>query len=1288
MVQLSLSPVVSQNLFSQNYLQDRLKEMPIWRELDHEMAFEKVKWLYDKEKGNLERYNEAQLEDHFIKPVLRILGHAFEVQAESGRSALTPDYAFFSDDAARVEALPSKGEKGFYAKAVAVGDAKKWGTPLDKKSGERAKYAQDNPSFQIDIYLRDMGLQWGILTNGRYWRIYYEKTSHRLDSYFEVDLATILDAGSKSGFDPKIEFKFFYLFFRREAFLKDATGKNVLQHTYDESYNYAKRVEDSLEKSVYKALRVLAQGFFAWPTNSLKPDPGTIDLVHRNCLILLYRLLFILYADSKGTLRVRDNEYFDINKIKFKAFTGRRAGTLTEHAPEFWNKLNEIFALIDEGSEARGIKKEELYIPPYNGGLFDRREHSFLNEKKVGDRYLAEVLEFLTMNTEGEMPQSIDYSPLEIRHLGSIYEGLLEYKIRVAEEDLVAVKEKDKQVWIPKEKAQGKKLDEAQKGELYLVTDKGERKATGSYYTPDYIVKYIVENTLGPVVEEKLKGARTNEEKIEAILSIKVLDPAMGSGHFLVEATEYLAKRIIPFLDPEKLGEEKEIEWARREVAKRCIHGVDLNPLATELAKLSLWLSTFEPNRPLSFLDHHLRVGNSLIGADIRHLGKHPTEVESSTAPTFISDFMDKEVQEKIEIFANMHLAIMRMAEESVKDIKLKEATYEQFRADPFRQAFKQLANLHTSYWLGNKYSKDEYYEALEAFRQFSRDRSKWEKVREREYFKRAQELAEEKRFFHWMLAFPDIFFGERQENPGFDAVVGNPPYVRIYRGTISEEDASYYPRIYKSAHMKFDLYVLFIELSLALLRARAYFSMIVPDKFMTSPYGGPIRDILLGNKIISLLDVRDRQVFEGVAVNNVVPVVSKNKPDKSWAVDLIRLSPENTPYAVSTFAQENFQNFPDKQFRIDANSSTLKIRERIDANAISLGSICYVNWGLRTGTAEKTQEMITSQPPGSSSKLLIRGEDIEDRYSLNFANDRYIDYDPSRLYNPMFPEFFENEKLVFRKISGPKGLMAVYDDQNLYGFSTVIICVNHRNLEGVKRPGVIPPPAEAIEYKNLRYVLVLCNSSLVRWYYTQIFSDNLSVVPNQIKALPIRRISFTTPQDRRAALVEEAKALYSTYLSSSDSRKLLDFVGMRLDAKPEESDIVHDLLAFLAERMIETNKEKNAEIKGFLGWLEREVGAKVEDLQNKTTIKEYYDPDHPFEELVKVLKKNKAKLSTDPGRREFQEKLKQEYDSSTSKLGPLLAKIENTDLLIDQIVYRLYGLTGEEIKVVEGAGG
>ena len=227
---------------------------------------------------------------------------------------------------------------------------------------------------------------------------------------------------------------------------------------------------------------------------------------------------------------------------------------------------------------------------------------------------------------------------------------------------------------------------------------------------------------------------------------------------------------------------------------------------------------------------------------------------------------------------------------------------------------------------------------------------------------------------------------------------------------------------------------------------------------------------------------------------------------------------------------------------------------------------------------------------------------------------------------------------------------------------------------------------------------------------------------------VPIRRINFTTPPDRRAALFEETKALYSEFLgapesedsdginrmdrinasanpvnpvhpvqngtssgTAPDGNKVLEFVSARLSAAPEESDVAHDLLAYLAERMIEMNKEKNGEIKGFLGWLEGEIGAPVSDLTNKTALKEYYNhdfqnPDKKTPSLIGILEKNKKKLGNgyDPKIPANYKHLQQWYDDSKGRIAPLIGKIEATDGLIDAIVYKLYGLTDDEIKIVE----
>ena len=302
----------------------------------------------------------------------------------------------------------------------------------------------------------------------------------------------------------------------------------------------------------------------------------------------------------------------------------------------------------------------------------------------------------------------IDYKSLGVRQLGSIYEGLLEFRIRIAEETMAVVKGKKTEEVISYAEAgrkgrrvlkKGRGRDAEERvyapGKVYLENDRRERKASGSYYTPDHIVKYIVEHTVGPVLAQKLEklrprlrdrrnrptgnalvrrqretwsnamGSKRDDpakvasdytDVVDGLFDLKVLDPAMGSGHFLVEAVDFICDRILGqregflrafpwnpvtrYLDDTREAIKTEMERQRvvvdagrltdvnllkRHVLKRCAYGVDLNPMAVELAKVSLWLDCFTVGAPLSFLDHHLKCGNSLIGTTVQ-------EVESELA--------------------------------------------------------------------------------------------------------------------------------------------------------------------------------------------------------------------------------------------------------------------------------------------------------------------------------------------------------------------------------------------------------------------------------------------------------------------------------------------------------------------------------------------------------------------------------------------------------------------------------------------------------------------------------
>src|SRR6266849_5174997 len=580
-------PHRNQQLFSDHYLNGILPRREDWQILFFEAEFV-IRDLQRIFAGYTPGGKEAQVEDDFVKPVLRQLGHTFEVQAslETPDGTKTPDYIFYRDQTVLVA---NKGKKKLneillQGRAFAVGDAKQWDRLLDVslKSVGNDPFTNKNPSYQISFYMQHSGLDWGILTNGRLWRLYQKDTAHKLDRFYEVNLPELLRANDVNAF------LYFYAFFRRQAFEPGDLGVEAIRLA---SADYARGVGDSLKSQVYEALRHVAQGFLDYRPNNLQPAPDTLKTIYDHALIVLYRLLFILYAEARDLLPVSENagyrESYSLESIKKaiqKNLTARKP--LLPNTATLWPQLKALFSIIDEGSPP-------LSVATFNGGLFDPKHHPFLEQYAVGDQHLQQAIDKLA-RVDG---QFVDYRDLAERHLGTIYEGLLEFHLEEIESP-----------------DHGWTID--------LKTEKGERKASGSYYTPDYIVKYMVEETLGPVLGRAAADAVTEQEKTAAILNVKVLDPAMGSGHFPVEATEYIARFLVEHIEqpPTDAGGEADLAYWKRRVAQSCIYGVDLNPLAVDLAKLSLWLATVAKNRPLSFLDHHLRCGNSLIGAHLADL--------------------------------------------------------------------------------------------------------------------------------------------------------------------------------------------------------------------------------------------------------------------------------------------------------------------------------------------------------------------------------------------------------------------------------------------------------------------------------------------------------------------------------------------------------------------------------------------------------------------------------------------------------------------------------------------
>jgi len=927
----------NRGLFADHFLLDpqRLRAMEEWKEpIAAAEVRDKTDRIYRKHASRFNsRTNEAQTEKDFIRPILNLLWgddcYQVQVTIPNVEGRRQPDYAFFRTAEDRQEADTHKGTPEYWRDVPALGDAKAWESSLDRQSGPG-----ENPSAQVCNYLYRSRVRWGILTNGRIWRLYERDRSSAGGIYYEVNLVDLL------GRSDAESFKYFYLFFRREAFVPDLqSGLSFVEKVLKGSADYAAEVGERLKESVYDALRYLMNGFFAHSANALdSSNPKHVRQIHENSLILLYRLLFILYAEDRDILPCGKEDYsrYSLRTLHKEINENLLRGPYSEKPTSLWGRLCASFGLIDEGFEESG----RVVVPAYNGGLFSPQKYpqiahtaqAGVRQWRIGDRYLAEAIDLLAYKRKvWNKPTSdhVDYATLDVQHLGSIYEGLLELQPNIAAEPLVEISEKGKSRFRPKSEVpdprpvRGQPPRRIEPGEVYPLTNRGERKATGSYYTPKYIVDYIVENTVGPVAEQaakkvaelraegdkeirKLERTRREWEKSSAreapehiaglnkliedqkrrllkpYLALKILDPAMGSGHFLVGAADHLSLAMAtdPNLLPlEEIGDEDAQAYYKRLIVERCLCGVDLNPLAVELAKLSLWLHTVSKNKALSFLDHHFRCGNSLIGARIEEdLTKEPPlrgkgkRGAKAQAEQLVLGLFEALHEQHLVTFIDLLRRISETPTHDAETEKLKETWYAEL--EKARQKYRAVANCWLAPYFGAPVSAEQYQTAVQALRGSQAD---WQVLTQETWFQAAQSVARQKHFFHWELEFPEVFFDKHgfkpKERRGFDVVIGNPPYVGFH-GMAGLK--AYLRLSYVSCSGKFDIYVAFIERCVPLLRRSRCLSFICPSTFMKRDFAGQFRILSKQQWTLrGLVDFGSDRIFPEAANYTCIPLIA-----------------------------------------------------------------------------------------------------------------------------------------------------------------------------------------------------------------------------------------------------------------------------------------------------------------------------------------------------------------------------------------------------------------------------
>lgn len=1333
-------------LFSDYYLKHRLQDRSEWRE-NPAPIMRTFHAMFAEVRSRLVGQKEEVIRTHVFEPAFKTLGFTFQSGKMGSSDTIEPDYYLYAPND--------------QSKPLAYCSTYIWDRTLDGRDETRDTETPDeNPGAMVVSLLdREGAPEWAIVTNGKLWRLYSARAHSRATNYYEIDLEEALASP-----DPSHAFRYFWLLFRADGFSERVEGQSFLNQLLDASALYAKELEDRLKDRVFAEIFPrFAEGFIT----DIRAREGTgaelgtdrLNEVFQGTLTFLYRMLFLLYAEARDLLPINEQRgYHGKSLTRLKAEVAKDADNIEDQAParleqaynahstELYDRLTELFVAIDAGDP-------NLNVPLYNGGLFSTQPADedtspeaasarFLMSHKIPDRYLAQGLDLLSRDVDAKTQALafIDYKSLGVRQLGSVYEGLLEFKLRVAREPMVVVKGKKTEEVIPEREVTGKVRERLPKGAVYLENDKRERKASGSYYTPDYIVKYIVAHTVGPVLEEKLVGlwpklreaqrkhseavqrhtafqkqdmqgddpekvANTYRSIVDELFDLRVLDPAMGSGHFLVEAVDFITDNMLKFLnafpwnpvivelrrtresilgemerqgvsiDPARLTD---VNLLKRHILKRCIYGVDVNPMAVELAKVSLWLDSFTLGAPLSFLDHHLKCGNSLIGV---------WDIEAYIAPgsTRWNDFM-RNLAAMVQVSSLTDSTVgeieesNRLFEESQKWIT---PTKERLNV-ALAAKFTDLGNISQAMSLAYVPEADRVHE----------ERSSVEK------FAHSQQIAQEKSFFHWKLEFPEVFVDlERQvwkASAGFHAVVGNPPYINAIELSkkLGEADKAYWKSQFTSAKGAFDIYILFLEQSLNLASANTNVGLITPNKFLAAPFGVSFREYLINNHtIVVMRDVSRIRVFDDASVYPIVSILKRGLVLE--------------PYSILVE-----QVHPDHMKRFEHSSELLKsLPDYIWGFLLTEGSPLVHKLGRQSATLADVSQVnasTTAAEADSYSSCLRDDSSSGWQSAWRIINTGLID----RFANLWGLEPLTHQHKVYGYPVLPKDAPVVSDNRaKQYSSPKIIFAKMALKIEGyVDREGLnasmntnfaIQRPGDY----SISYLGAITNSKLLSWLYQQYFGalimagEYIQFQAPQLRILPIRRITFTTPPRNRTALSSEGHKLYTQCLAQQSWQSLLDLVEQRLAQQPEEADVVHDLLAYLADQMLGLNNQKQTEQKRFLSWLESALAIRPDNkgktgldaLTGKSKIRSYLgdyqksEEELPFTELQSILFQNKARLGASLSDAGLIKRIQDEYEASLAVLRPIKSQLAFTDSLIDQVVYRLYGLTEEEIALVEG---
>lgn len=664
---------------------------------------------------------------------------------------------------------------------------------LDRRAKGVRGAAIANPHGLVQDFLnRSDKHLWAILSNGLRLRVLRDSQAISRQSYLEFDLEAMFEG------EVFADFVLLWLMAHSTRFAARESDRSEtcwLEQWTKEAEEQGTRALGDLRQGVEKALEVLGQGFVGHPKNialrdALRTGQLTLSEFHGQLLRVVYRLIFLFVAEDRTLdglplLHVTDDS--EVARIARERYAAHySAGRLRDMAGsirgsrhgDLWWQFNLVVGALSGDKRFKAVR-QQLALPALGSFLWSPDSTAALNAPCLAESdgtTLAnadwlESIRHLAFTRQNRSLRPVDYKNLGAEELGGVYESLL--------------------ALTPQISSDGAKF-------TFAEFAGNERKTSGSYYTPDSLVQCLLDSALEPVIEEAVRG-KSGAEAEQAILALKVCDPAVGSGHFLVGAAHRLARhlaRIRAVVEGEGEPSPKFYQHALRDVIGRCLYGVDINPMAAELCRVSLWLEALDPGKPLSFLDHHIRVGNSLLGATPKRIEsglpddaftaiegddkqvctqlkkRNKAEREGFDQQDWIGGGAGHGVTADLSVVTREASNLDATADDTVDAVQRKADQFRRLVVSPEYTHAQQVADAWCAafVWPKTPTTVDEVV-TTGVIRRLANDPKALSAAQTRE----VERLSGQFQFLHWHLAFPEVFAKD-----GFDCVLGNPPWEKL----------------------------------------------------------------------------------------------------------------------------------------------------------------------------------------------------------------------------------------------------------------------------------------------------------------------------------------------------------------------------------------------------------------------------------------------------------------------------------------------------------------------------